>query len=177
MTLETNRLLLRPWKQSDAESLYEYAKDPRIGPIAGWPVHTSVENSRDIIREVLSVAENYAVTVKGDETAIGSIGLKIGGNSDLDILENEGEIGYWIAVPYWGKGYIPEAAEELIRRGFEDLNLRAIWCGYFDGNEKSRRVSEKCGFQYVRTEKKYWSLIGETKTQHITCINREEGTH
>jgi len=90
MTLETTRLLLRPWKQSDAESLYEYAKDPRVGPIAGWPVHTSVENSRDIILEVLSAAETYAVTVKGDDTAIGSIGLMVGGNSNLGISENEG---------------------------------------------------------------------------------------
>lgn len=174
MTLETTRLLLRPWKQSDAEKLYEYAKDPRVGPIAGWPVHTSVENSRDIIREVLAAAETYAVTVKGDDTAIGSIGLVTGGSSNLGLPENEGEIGYWIAVPYWGLGYIPEAAQELIRRGFVDLGLTAIWCGYFDGNEKSGRVSKKCGFQYVRTEKKYWPLIGETKTQHITCITKEE---
>lgn len=174
MTLETNRLLLRPWRQLDAKSLYEYAKDPRVGPIAGWPAHTSVENSRDIIREVLSAAETYAVTVKGDDTAIGSIGLVIGGNSNLGIPENEGEIGYWIAVPYWGQGYIPEATGELMRHGFEDLGLMAIWCGYFDGNEKSRRVGEKCGFQYVRTEKKHWPLIGETKTQHITRMTREE---
>ena len=45
MKLETTRLLLRPWKESDAESCYEYAKDPQVGPSAGWPVHTSVENS------------------------------------------------------------------------------------------------------------------------------------
>jgi len=174
MTLETIRLLLRTWKQSDAENLYKYAKDPRVGPIAGWPVHTSVENSRDIIREVLSAAETYAVTVKGDDTAIGSIGLMIGGISNLGIPENEGEIGYWIAVPYWGQGYIPEATGELMRHGFEDLGLTAIWCGYFDGNEKSKRVGEKCGFQYVRTEKKHWPLIGETKTQHITRMTKEE---
>lgn len=71
--LETSQLLLRPWKEADAESLYEYAKGPRAGPIAGGPVHTSVENSRGIIREVLSEAENYAVTIRGDDTAIGSI--------------------------------------------------------------------------------------------------------
>ena len=50
MTLETERLILRPWKEDDAESLYKYAKDPKVGPIAGWPVHTSVENSREIIK-------------------------------------------------------------------------------------------------------------------------------
>lgn len=170
MILETPRLLLRPWKESDAESLYEYAKDPRVGPIAGWPVHTSAENSRDIIREVLSAAESYAVTIRGDDTAIGSIGLMIGSN--LSLPQSEGEIGYWIAVPYWGQGYIPEAAKELIRHGFEDLGLVSIWCGYFEGNNKSKRVGEKCGFEYVHTEEKHWPLIGETKTSHITRITK-----
>ena len=60
MILETERLILRPWKEDDAESLYKYAKDPEVGPIAGWPVHTSVENSREIIKSVLSADETYA---------------------------------------------------------------------------------------------------------------------
>ncbi|MCI7367055.1 MAG: GNAT family N-acetyltransferase, partial [[Clostridium] innocuum] len=52
--LETKRLILRPWQVEDAESCYRYAKNPNIGPKAGWPVHESVENSREIIRTVLS---------------------------------------------------------------------------------------------------------------------------
>lgn len=64
MTLETTRLVLRPWDESDAEELYRYAKDPEVGPIAGWPVHTSVQNSREIIRDVLSAPETYAVVLK-----------------------------------------------------------------------------------------------------------------
>lgn len=66
---------MRAWQESDAESLYEYAKDPRGGPIAGWPVHTSVENSREIIREVLSAKETYAVCLKETGKVVGSIGL------------------------------------------------------------------------------------------------------
>ena len=54
MILRTRRLILRPWRESDAESLYEYARDQRIGPVAGWLPHTDVENSREIIRDVLS---------------------------------------------------------------------------------------------------------------------------
>ena len=57
MILETERLLLRPWEEKDAEDLYRYASHPDVGPIAGWSVHTSVENSREIIREVLSAPE------------------------------------------------------------------------------------------------------------------------
>ena len=59
----------------DAESLFEYAKDPAVGPIAGWPVHTSVENSRDVIEGVLMAKETYAVCLKEDNCAIGSVGL------------------------------------------------------------------------------------------------------
>ena len=67
MTFETNRIVLRPWAESDAEDLYRYARDPRVGPAAGWPVHTSVENSREIIRDVLSAEETYAVVVSANE--------------------------------------------------------------------------------------------------------------
>ena len=85
--LETKRLILRPWQETDAESLYEYAKDPDVGPPAGWPVHTSVENSREIIRNVLSVPETYAVCLKNGQP-IGSIGLKLKGNTDMTNRED-----------------------------------------------------------------------------------------
>lgn len=173
--LETERLILRPWRETDAESLYEYAKDPLVGPIAGWPVHTSVANSREVIREVLSGEGNYAVTIKPDDRAVGSVGLMIGAVSNLGLPDNEAEIGYWIGVPFWGRGYIPEATRALMRYAFENLGMTKLWCGYFDGNEKSRRVGEKCGFRHDRTEQgRYWPLIDRTVTQHITRIAKEE---
>lgn len=174
MILETNRLILRPWEEADAESLYEYAKDDRVGPIAGWPPHKSVENSREIIQNVLSASETYAVCLKTDNRAIGSIGLLIGKASNLDLPETEGEIGYWIGVHFWGQGLIPEATRELIRHGFEDLHLDRLWCGYFDGNIKSKRAQEKCGFHYVRTDKNiYWPLMDDIRTEYITCLERQ----
>ena len=173
MELTTERLLLRPWKETDAESLYEYAKAPEVGPIAGWPVHTSVEDSRQIIREVLSAEETYAVCMKEDRKAIGSIGLMIGAASNLNLPDTEGEIGYWIGVPFWGQGLIPEAVRELLRHGFKDLGLNKIWCGYFEGNIKSKRVQEKCGFTYHHTNKDIvWKLMGDIRTEHVTCIDR-----
>ena len=174
MELITERLLLRTWKETDAESLYEYAKDPEVGPIAGWPVHTSVENSREIIRGVLSAEETYAVCLKEDGKAIGSIGLMIGTASNLNLPDTEGEIGYWIGVPFWGQGFIPEAVKELLCHGFEDLKLNKIWCGYFEGNIKSKRVQEKCGFIYHHTNKDIdWKLMGDIRTEHVTCMSRE----
>ena len=175
MLLNTERLILRPWNKSDAESLYEYAKDDRVGPIAGWPVHTSVENSCEIIKSVLSAPDTYAVCLKDDNRTIGSIGLMIGKQSNLDLPDTEGEIGYWIGVPLWGQGLIPEATREIIRHAFEDLSLGTLWCGYFDGNEKSKRVQEKCGFTYHHTNKDiHWQLMDDIRTEHITRLTREE---
>lgn len=175
MTLETERLILRPWSDSDAEDLYEYAKNQKVGPVAGWSVHTSVENSLEIIKSVLAVPETYAVCLKEDNRAIGSIGLMIGEKSNLEIADDEAEIGYWIGVPFWGQGLIAEAVRELMRYAFEDLNMKKVWCGYFDGNEKSKRVQEKCGFQYQFTNKdKEWPLMNDIRTEHITCITKEQ---
>lgn len=75
MQLETRRLILRPWEERDAEELYRYAQDDRIGPIAGWPPHTSVENSLEIIRTVLSEPETYAVILKDTGKPVGSVGI------------------------------------------------------------------------------------------------------
>ena len=85
MILKTDRLILRPWEESDAEDLYEYAKDDRIGPPTGWPAHTSVRNSLDIIRTVLAAPETYAVCLKENGKAIGSIGLMIGEQSNIGL--------------------------------------------------------------------------------------------
>ena len=173
--LKTDRLLLRPWEEADAEDLYEYAKDPRVGPAAGWPPHTSPENSRKIIQTVLSAPETYAVCRKEDGKPVGSVGLMVGGQSNACLPETQGEIGYWIGVPFWGRGLIPEATREVMRHGFEDLGLARLWCGYFDGNEKSKRVQEKCGFRYHHTaEDVPCQIDGLLRTEHITCITREE---
>ncbi len=170
---ETQRLILRPWLETDAGSLYEYAKDARVGPAAGWHPHTSVENSLEIIRTVLSAEGTYAVCLKETNAPIGSIGLMTGKQSNLDLPDHEAEIGYWIGVPFWGKGLIPEACLEIIRHAFEDLGMERLWCGYFDGNEKSRRVQEKCGFRHHHTnENSYWAMTNEYRTEHISVLER-----
>lgn len=176
MILETKRLIMRPWQETDAEDLYRYASDPRIGPIAGWPVHTSVTNSLEIIRGVLSEPETYAVVLKDEGHAVGSVGLMLGkASNNVKIPDDEGEIGYWIGVPYWGQGLIPEAVRELLRYGFEELNIQKAWCGYFDGNIKSKRVQEKCGFVYHHTkENVFCPLINETHTLHISSLLKEQ---
>lgn len=171
--LETKRLILRPWREADAQQLYLYASDPQIGPPAGWPPHTDVENSRSIIRQVLSAPETYAVCLK-DGSAIGSVGLKFGEHTDMTDRLDECELGYWIGRPFWGQGLIPEAARELLRHAFEDLGMRAVWCGYYEGNVKSRRVQEKLGFQYrYTTHDLDVPLMGERRTGHTMLLTKE----
>ena len=171
MILQTKRLILRPWSENDAEELYKYASDSEVGPPAGWPPHTSAQNSREIIRTVLSAPETYAVCLKENGKPIGSVGLH---RNDLAEKDDEYELGYWIGKPFWGQGLIPEASRELLRYAFEDLGMSRIWCGYYDGNEKSRRVQEKLGFVYQRrTEGIEVSLLGEIRTGHSSLMTKE----
>ena len=173
MQLETQRLILRPWTEADAELLYQYAVDPEIGPPAGWPPHTSVENSREIIKAVLSKPETYAVCLK-DNKPIGSVGLKLKGSTDMTQRDDECELGYWLGRHFWGRGLIPEAARELLRHAFEDMGMVAVWCGYYEGNEKSRRVQEKLGFVYrYKTEKLAVPLMNETRTGYTSILTKE----
>ncbi len=159
ITLTTPRLLLRPWQDSDAEALYRFASDPQVGPAAGWPPHTSIENSREIIRGVLSARETYAMILRYDThdtingeiipagTPVGSVGIMFKGCGSYPRLrDNEAEIGYWVARPLWGRELAPEAVWAIMGRCFEELGLERLWCGFYEGNQSSRRVQQKCGF-------------------------------
>ena len=238
MILKTERTLLVPWEEKYAERLYELAKDDRVGPVAGWPVHRDVENSREVIKNILSKEGTFAVILRGDSDyqrndmglgidnskcdlsdgntfvfiekdiigsggnvqggdidngkcnvsdeqiggfeeedsdIIGSAGIVFGEDSNLNLPMWQGEIGYWLGFDYWGKGLMTEVVRDLIRFGFEDIGLNTIWCGYFEGNERSRRVQEKCGFTYHHTEKNmYWALMDEYRTEHVMRLTREE---
>lgn len=173
MEFITERLILRPWEESDASVLYEHAKDPAVGSVAGWPFHTSVENSLEIIKNVLSQPETYAVCLRENNKPIGSVGLISPSYSKATLLEIE--IGYWIGVPHWGKGYAPEAVQKLEQHAFEDLGYEAMWCVYYEGNNKSKRCAEKCGFIYHHTEfDKPCKLMNDIRTEHFTYLTKEQ---
>ena len=172
MILETKRLILRPWAESDAEELYKYASDKDVGYPAGWLAHTSVENSLEIIRTVLSAEETYAVCLKENGKPIGCVGLH---RNDIAEDDDEYELGYWLGTEFWGQGIIPEASRELLRHAFCDLGMKRIWCGHYDGNFKSRRVMEKLGFKYHhKTEGIEVSLLGEIRTGHVLLLTLED---
>lgn len=173
--LKTERLIMRPWQDSDAASLYTYASDERVGPIAGWPVHMSEKESLEIIRTVFAHPEIYAVALKDDNVAIGMAGLLIGKDSNFDISENEAEVAYWIGVPFWGKGFIPEAVKELMRHAFENLSMNALWCGYFADNEQSFKAQAKCGFKHHHTEEAQFNqFMNDIRVEHISRIGKDD---
>ena len=172
--LQTERLILRRWTEADAESLYEYAKDPEVGPIAGWPPHKSVDESLEIIRNVFTGEQCYAICEKENGKAIGAIELKLKGHTDMTDRDDECELGYWLGKPFWGRGYMPEAVRELLRFGFEELKMTTIWCGYYDGNLKSKRVQEKVGFVYHHTcNEVEVPLMNEIRIGHTNYMTKE----
>ena len=173
--IETERLILRPWQETDAKALFKYASDPDIGPIAGWPTHTSVENSLEIIRTVFSAPETYAVVLKDTDEPVGSCGIMFSeGLHSATMKQGEAEIGYWIGKPYWGQGYIPEAVKALLWRCFHDLALDAVWCGYYEGNAKSKRVIEKGGFCFHHTNHDSVSPLGDKRTEHFYRMTKKD---
>ncbi len=127
--MKTERLILRRWNEGDAEDLYKYASDPDVGPIAGWPAHQSIEESRDVIKNVFNGKEAYAVCLKEDGKAIGAIELKLNGHTDMTDREDECEMGYWLGKPFWGQGIMPEAVNEMLRHAFEDCGMQKVWIG------------------------------------------------
>lgn len=173
--IETERLILRPWRETDAAVLFKYASDPDIGPVAGWPPHTSIANSLEIIRTVFAAPETYAVILKDTDEPVGSCGIMFSDSlHSAEMQQGEAEIGYWIGKPYWGQGLIPEAVRALLSRCFVDLHLNTVWCGHYDGNTKSKRVIEKCGFKFHHTNKDIISPLGDKRTEHFYIMTTEE---
>lgn len=175
MILTIERMILRRWEEGDAEDLYQYASDPAVGPMAGWQPHQSIDESRYIIKTIFGGAEAYALCLKSDNRAIGAIELMLNGHTDLTERDDECELGYWLGKPFWGQGLMPEAVREMLRHAFEDLGMRKVWCRYYEGNTKSKRVQEKVGFKYQRTAKEVdVPLMHEKRTDHVNAITKEE---
>lgn len=171
MELETERLILRPFTEEDAADLYEYARDPRVGPPAGWKPHESPEESREIIRTVFSAPGVFAVVLKENGKAVGSAGFT--GRHRKEAAGPDDEIGYSLSPDYWGRGLIPEAVRELLRYGFENLGLNTIWCDHYDGNQKSKRVIRKCGFRFRFLRMQEVPGLGETRLALCYSMTRQ----
>ncbi len=145
--LETRRLLFRPWAETDAEVLFKYASDPDVGPRAGWPPHQSIEGSLTVIRDIFSNGHTWALVLKETGEPIGCMGYYAFGESNISIGEEDAELGYWIAKPYWNQGLCTEALHTMIDWCFNGKGFRTLWCDFFEDNPASGRVMVKCGFR------------------------------
>ena len=172
--METERIVLRPWCESDAEALFRYASDPDVGPRAGWPPHKSVEESLEIIRTVFNTDTMWAVVWKETGEAIGCAGYLPASHSNLAIAETECEVGYWIARPYWGKGICTEALRLVIDYCFSEKGFTVLWGDYFPENPASGRVMAKCGFTDTGREELCPNLeVGSDRPVRIMRLTRQ----
>ena len=151
--LTTDRLTLRPWKESDLNDFFEYARVDGVGQMAGWLPHRDKEESRTTLSRFIAGKHTFALEYRGK--VIGSLGID-GYNEEtypeFDRLQGR-EIGYVLSRDYWGQGLMPEAVQAVITYLFNTVGLDFILVGHFEHNSQSRRVIEKCGFRYIRTTK------------------------
>ena len=117
--IQTERLLLRQWRESDYKDLYEYAQCEEVGPFAGWKPHKSEEESKEVISYFLKKMDSYAIVLKAENKVIGSIGFhQRCPDPNLTYLTQR-EVGFALNPNYWGRGIVPEAVHSLIKYGFE----------------------------------------------------------
>ena len=177
--LETERLILRGWKRRDAAALYDYARDPQVGPNAGWKPHAGVGESRMIITSLFQQNTTWAITLKPDfaegvpaDPPIGSIGF------ETDAYRpniNSREMGYSLSRAFWGRGIMTEAARRLLAYGFEELDLSSVMIRTGEANERSQRVISKCGFRYEGTLRQCYRMYdGQIRDSRVYSMLRGE---
>ena len=153
ITLETERLILRPFEVTDLDDFYEYASVEGVGEMAGWRHHESIAKSQEILDIFIKEDKTFAIVLKESNKVIGSLGIEKYGMEHA-LTEFDGyqgrEIGFVLGKDYWGQGLMAEAANAVIRYLFDDLHFDFLLCGYYDFNKQSKRVQEKCGFKPYR---------------------------
>ena len=145
--IETERLILRPWRESDLPDFYAYASHPDVGIHAGWNPHRSMEESKQILAMFIREKKVFTLELKETGKVIGSLGLEEP-NPD-PVTDGYGrEIGYVLGKEYWGRGLMPEAVRAVIGYCFDVLHYDYLTCSHFLRNDRSRRVIEKIGFTF-----------------------------
>jgi putative acetyltransferase len=144
--LKTERLVLRAVVETDLDNIYKYAKNPNVGPRAGWPPHKDKSVSEEIMNTLFIGRDTvWAITLKDDDSFRGVVGLE---DDPKRNNKHARMLGYWLNEDDWGKGYITEASREVLRYGFKDMNAPIITSNCYDFNEGSRNVIEKIGMKF-----------------------------
>lgn len=149
-TIETERLILRGWQLEDLDDLYEYAKNPNVGPMAGWKPHSSKEVSLNVLKSFIENDDMWAIVFKENGKVIGQLRIYPDENRGK---YNAKYISFALSADYWGKGYMTEAVKRVVKYAFEEMNIDLLSVFHYPHNIRSKRVIEKCGFQYEMTIK------------------------
>ncbi len=178
-TIETARLYLRGFTLEDAAEVYAYAKNPNVGPHGGWKPHETVEESRQIIRDLfLEKYHIWAMVDKETGRVIGSIGFE-----EDTKRPNTGcmELGYAMAEAFWGRGLMTEAAHGVIRYGFQEMTLPMVSIYHNPTNRRSARVIQKCGFCFEgilrRANRIYNEEIRDVACYSLTAEEWQKGVN
>ena len=174
--LHTQRLTLRPWRQSDLEDFFEYASVEGVGQMAGWLPHKDIGETQKILDSFIEKKRTFALDYQGK--VIGSLGVEYYSETEspeLDSMRTRA-LGFVLSKDYWGRGLMPEAVNAVIRWLFEEQKLDAILCAHFDWNTQSARVQQKCGFHFLK-ESVYKTHYGTVEKDILNVLYREEWEH
>lgn len=160
---------LRPFVESDKDSLVKYANNPKIAAqlTNAFPNPYTLEHARKFIEIAMSHQTIRIKTIEINEEAAGGIGI----HPQTDIYCKNAELGYWLAEPYWGQGIITEAIKEMVDYGFAHLEITRIYARPFSTNLASQRVLEKAGFKKEATLKNAFFKNGEYLDELIYSIS------
>ena len=150
MILETEKLILRKFRETDLDDFYAYARDRDVGPSAGWKPHANKEESREILEKFMHSADLFAMEFKETGKVIGSVGFHEDKKRDFNEVLM---IGYALAKPYWGRGIMVEGVHAMLDYAFKKLEVRIVSAYHYPFNLQSKRVLEKTGFTYEGTLK------------------------
>ena len=169
VVLNTKRLTLRPWKESDVDDFFEYASIDGVGQMAGWAPHKDKQESLKIINMFIDKKKTFAIEYGGK--VIGSLGIEKYNEESCPELQNyrARELGFVVSKDYWGQGIAPEATKRVIQYLFEELDVQIILCGYYTFNSQSKRVQEKCGFEFYKKEL-HKNQMGETQEAFLNIM-------
>ena len=146
--METPRLILRHWRESDYGDFLTFAADPTVMLASGTKPALTPEEGVSSFRRALWDSGCYAIVLKETGRAVGKIKFQ----KDIRRFHvNTLSIGYELARGHWGHGYMPEALRAMIQYAFQSKKVDVLAIGHFTSNDRSRRVIEKCGFQYEGT--------------------------
>lgn len=149
--LETKRLLLRPFLENDLYDLYEYAKEPGVGELAGWKHHENILETKKVLEMFIKDKEVLAIYHKESQKVIGSIGIHKRYYPEFGGLKYR-EIGYTLSKNYWQKGLMTEALDSLIPRLFNEFKLDVLVCCHSINNIRSEKVINKQKFIYYKNK-------------------------